>query len=122
VTFASATVPGIVKICIGTNTLLPSPDTEFVGVAHRTSVNRHYRKYLELLGNGEWKLVPVQDITPTGTDARGISMSKDPAGPFSRGRRGTRGGRNGRTIRGAGGVHDAGGVDRHAARRRRLLG
>jgi hypothetical protein len=69
-TFASATVPGIVRICIGTNTLLPSPYTEFVGVAHRTSVDRHYKKHPELLGNGEWKLGPVQDITPTGTDAR----------------------------------------------------
>ena len=37
------------------------PDTVFVSVTHRSTVNRHHRQRLELLGEGRWQLGPVPD-------------------------------------------------------------
>ncbi|MDV3127989.1 ABC transporter ATP-binding protein/permease [Mycobacterium sp. 21AC1] len=35
------------------------PDTVFVSVTHRTTVNRHHEQRLELLGDGRWRLEPI---------------------------------------------------------------
>ena len=40
------------------------PDTVFVSVTHRGTVNRHHRKHLELLGEGEWRLGRVEGSEP----------------------------------------------------------
>jgi vitamin B12/bleomycin/antimicrobial peptide transport system ATP-binding/permease protein len=40
------------------------PDTVFVSVTHRSTVNRHHQKHLELLGEGEWRLGRVEDSEP----------------------------------------------------------
>lgn len=37
------------------------PDTVFVSVTHRSTVNRHHRRHLELLGKGRWQLGPVAE-------------------------------------------------------------
>lgn len=39
------------------------PDTVFVSVTHRTTVNRHHDQQLELLGDGRWRFGPI-DKTP----------------------------------------------------------
>ena len=36
------------------------PDTIFVSVTHRSTVNRHHDKHLELLGDGRWQFGPVE--------------------------------------------------------------
>ena len=36
------------------------PDTVFVSVTHRTTVNRHHDLHLELLGDGQWEFGPVE--------------------------------------------------------------
>jgi vitamin B12/bleomycin/antimicrobial peptide transport system ATP-binding/permease protein len=42
------------------------PDTVFVSVTHRSTVNRHHRQHLELLGEGRWQLgrVPEAESVP----------------------------------------------------------
>jgi len=40
------------------------PDTVFVSVTHRSTVNRHHQKHLELLGEGEWRLGRVEGSEP----------------------------------------------------------
>ncbi len=40
------------------------PDTVFVSVTHRSTVNRHHQKHLELLGEGEWRLGRVEGVEP----------------------------------------------------------
>jgi vitamin B12/bleomycin/antimicrobial peptide transport system ATP-binding/permease protein len=40
------------------------PDTVFVSVTHRSTVNRHHQKHLELLGKGEWRLGGVEGVGP----------------------------------------------------------
>ncbi len=40
------------------------PDTVFVSVTHRSTVNRHHEKHLELLGEGEWRLGRVEGSEP----------------------------------------------------------
>ena len=40
------------------------PETVFVSVTHRSTVNRHHRKHLELLGEGEWRLGLVEGSEP----------------------------------------------------------
>jgi len=40
------------------------PDTVFVSVTHRTTVNRHHEQRLELLGGGRWRLGPVDEAAP----------------------------------------------------------
>ncbi len=37
------------------------PETVFVSVTHRSTVNRHHDVHLELLGNGQWEFGPVED-------------------------------------------------------------
>ena len=39
------------------------PDTVFVSVTHRTTVNRHHDLHLELLGDGQWEFGPLDDAT-----------------------------------------------------------
>ncbi len=36
------------------------PETVFVSVTHRSTVNRHHNQRLELLGDGLWQLGPVE--------------------------------------------------------------
>jgi putative ATP-binding cassette transporter len=36
------------------------PETVFVSVTHRSTVNRHHNQHLELLGEGRWELGPVE--------------------------------------------------------------
>jgi putative ATP-binding cassette transporter len=40
------------------------PDTVFVSVTHRSTVNRHHQMRLELLGGGQWRLGRVDDAAP----------------------------------------------------------
>jgi putative ATP-binding cassette transporter len=40
------------------------PHTVFVSVTHRSTVNRHHQKHLELLGQGEWRLGRVEGTEP----------------------------------------------------------
>ena len=41
------------------------PDTMFVSVTHRSTVNRHHGKRLELLGDGRWQFGDVEGaLTP----------------------------------------------------------
>jgi putative ATP-binding cassette transporter len=40
------------------------PDTVFVSVTHRSTVNRHHRQHLELLGEGAWRLGLVDGAEP----------------------------------------------------------
>jgi putative ATP-binding cassette transporter len=40
------------------------PDTVFVSVTHRSTVNRHHRQHLELLGEGAWRLGRVDGTEP----------------------------------------------------------
>ncbi|MGH3640814.1 MAG: ABC transporter ATP-binding protein/permease [Mycobacterium sp.] len=40
------------------------PDTVFVSVTHRSTVNRHHQKHLELLGEGGWRLGRVEGVEP----------------------------------------------------------
>ncbi|MHC9293749.1 ABC transporter ATP-binding protein/permease [Mycobacterium sp. LTG2003] len=37
------------------------PDTVFVSVTHRTTVNKHHERRLELLGAGQWRLGSIED-------------------------------------------------------------
>jgi putative ATP-binding cassette transporter len=46
------------------------PDTVFVSVTHRTTVNRHHEKHLELLGEGRWRLGPVDEAEPVAEPVR----------------------------------------------------
>jgi vitamin B12/bleomycin/antimicrobial peptide transport system ATP-binding/permease protein len=39
------------------------PETVFVSVTHRSTVNRHRDQHLELLGNGRWRFGPVDNAT-----------------------------------------------------------
>ena len=36
------------------------PDTILVSVSHRPAVEVHHQKHLELLGEGEWRLGPLE--------------------------------------------------------------
>lgn len=40
------------------------PDTVFVSVTHRTTVDKHHEHRLELLGGGEWRLGRIDDEEP----------------------------------------------------------
>ena len=40
------------------------PETVFVSVTHRSTVNRHHRMRLELLGGGQWRLGDVEEAEP----------------------------------------------------------
>ncbi|KWX22327.1 multidrug ABC transporter ATP-binding protein [Mycolicibacterium wolinskyi] len=40
------------------------PDTVFVSVTHRTTVNKHHDQRLELLGGGQWRLGTIDDEEP----------------------------------------------------------
>ena len=41
------------------------PDTVFVSVTHRTTVNRHHEQHLDLLGEGRWWFGPVESAYAT---------------------------------------------------------
>ena len=41
------------------------PETVFVSVTHRTTVNRHHEQHLELLGEGRWRFGPVESAYVT---------------------------------------------------------
>ncbi len=40
------------------------PDTVFISVTHRSTVNRHHEQRLELLGDGRWRLGRIDDTEP----------------------------------------------------------
>ncbi|MGV0745824.1 ABC transporter ATP-binding protein/permease [Mycolicibacterium sp. XJ870] len=40
------------------------PETVFVSVTHRTTVNKHHDLRLELLGDGAWRLGPIEEDEP----------------------------------------------------------
>lgn len=42
------------------------PDTVLVSVTHRSTVHRHHNTHLELLGEGKWRLGPVDETAPVG--------------------------------------------------------
>jgi putative ATP-binding cassette transporter len=44
------------------------PETVFVSVTHRSTVNRHHDRHLELLGEGRWRFGPLEGA-PVGTPA-----------------------------------------------------
>ena len=39
------------------------PETVFVSVAHRSTVNRLHDQHLELLGDGRWRFGPLDSAT-----------------------------------------------------------
>ncbi|OBF19536.1 ABC transporter ATP-binding protein/permease [Mycobacterium sp. ACS4331] len=39
------------------------PDTILVSVAHRSTVGQHHEQRLELLGDGQWRLIPCEEAT-----------------------------------------------------------
>ena len=41
------------------------PETVFVSVTHRSTVNRHHEQHLELLGEGRWRFGPVESAYVT---------------------------------------------------------
>ena len=36
------------------------PDCVVISVSHRTTVEQHHERLLELLGEGEWRITPVE--------------------------------------------------------------
>ena len=42
------------------------PDTVFLSVTHRSTVDRHHEQRLELLGNGQWRLGRIDESEPVG--------------------------------------------------------
>jgi len=45
------------------------PDTVFVSITHRNAADQHHRRHLELLGGGEWKLGPAEEVVTAGTES-----------------------------------------------------